>query len=580
MEMDKIWRVNMADRSIKSEPVPAAWAGLGGRGLTSTIVAAEVTATCHPLGPNNKLVFAPGLMAGTVAANSGRLSCGAKSPLTGGIKESNVGGTAGQLLAKLGVKALIIEGIPSDDENKWYGLYVNKDGIRIEEETETIGKGNFETVQILNGRINKRVGVLVLGPAGEMKMLTSNISAKDPESHIRSLGRGGLGAVMGAKKVKFIAVDASGATGMPLADPEKFKAASKIFADALLTHPVSGQGMKTYGTNILVNILHEAGGLPTHGFRLGQYKDHDKISGEFMYDTIVKRHGKPSHSCHPGCLIQCSQVYNDADEKYLTSGMEYETVWALGANGSMTDLDQIAKADNIMDDLGMDSIETTVMFCMCMEGGLVKWGDGDEVLRILTEEIAKGTPLGRLCGGGSELVGKALGVRRIPVVKHQSIPAYDPRSVKGIGITYATTPMGADHTSGYTIATNILGCGGHVDPLKKEGEIDLSRNLQIATAALDSAGMCVFVAFAILDIPTCFPALIDMINARYGTTLTADDIAGLGKYVLKTEHKFNLDAGMTNKDDRLPEFFELERVPPHNAIWDFTPEEIDTFWNF
>jgi len=577
--MDKIWRVNMAELSVKSEPVPAAWAGLGGRGLTSTIVAAEVPPTCHPLGPKNKLVFAPGLLTGTVAANSGRLSAGAKSPLTGGIKESNVGGTAGQMLAKLGVKAIIIERLPKD-ESKWYGISLNKDGMRIEEETETVGKGNFETVQVLNGRVTKRVGVIVLGPAGEMKMLTSNISVKDPESHIRSLGRGGLGAVMGSKKVKFIAVDASGATGMPLADPEKFKAASKTWADALMAHPVSGQGLKTYGTNILVNILNEAGGLPTHNFSAGQYVDHDKISGEFMYDTIVKRGGKPSHSCHPGCLIQCSQVYNDKEGNYLTSGMEYETVWALGANGGLTDLDQIAEADNIMDDLGMDSIETTVMFCVAMEGGLLPWGDGVEVLRILKDEIAKGTPMGRLFGGGSEVVGRACGVRRVPIVKHQSIPAYDPRSVKGIGITYATTTMGADHTSGYTIATNILGCGGHVDPLKKDGQIDLSRNLQIATASVDSTGMCVFVAFAVLDSADCFQALLDLINARYGINLTGDDVVGLGKYVLKTEHQFNLDAGMTNKDDRLPEFFELERVPPHNAIWDFTPEEIDSFWNF
>jgi aldehyde:ferredoxin oxidoreductase len=233
-----------------------------------------------------------------------------------------------------------------------------------------------------------------------------------------------------------------------------------------------------------------------------------------------------------------------------------------------------------MDDLGMDSIETTVMFCVAMEGGALPWGDGAEVLRILKEEIAKGTPMGRLFGGGSEVVGKAYGVRRVPVVKHQSIPAYDPRSVKGIGITYATTTMGADHTSGYTIATNILGCGGHVDPLKKDGQIDLSRNLQIATASVDSTGMCVFVAFAVLDSADVLQALIDLINARYGISLTGDDVVNLGKYILKTEHQFNLDAGMTNKDDRLPEFFELERIAPHNAIWDFTPEEIDSFWDF
>jgi aldehyde:ferredoxin oxidoreductase len=279
-------------------------------------------------------------------------------------------------------------------------------------------------------------------------------------------------------------------------------------------------------------------------------------------------------------VIQCSQIYNDAEGKYLASGLEYETVWALGADSGIANLDQIAEADHIMDDLGVDSIETSVMFAVAMEGGAIPWGDGPEVLRVLKEEIGKGTPFGRLLGAGTEVVGKAYGLTRVPVVKHQGIPAYDPRSVKGIGITYATSTMGADHTSGYTIATNILGVGGHVDPLKKDGQIDLSRNLQIATASVDSTGMCIFVAFPVLDSAECFQSLLDLINARFGINLTGDDVVNLGKYVLTTEHNFNLAAGMTNKDDRLPEFFEYEPVAPHNAIWDFTPEEIDSFWNF
>jgi aldehyde:ferredoxin oxidoreductase len=177
-------------------------------------------------------------------------------------------------------------------------------------------------------------------------------------------------------------------------------------------------------------------------------------------------------------------------------------------------------------------------------------------------------------------VGRTYGVTRVPVVKNQAIPAYDPRSVKGIGITYCTSPMGADHTAGYTIATNILNVGGQVDPLKKDGQIELSRNLQIATAAIDSTGMCIFIAFPALDIPECLPALIDMINARFGAKLTGDDVTGLGKSVLKLERAFNLAAGLTSADDRLPEFFNSDPVSPHQAVWDFTNEEIDAFWNF
>jgi len=576
--MDKILRVNMNDLSSKIETVPAAWAGLGGRGLTSTIVAAEVPPTCHALGANNKLVFAPGLLTGTAAANSGRLSAGAKSPLTGTIKESNAGGTAAQMLARLGIKALIIEGLPTKDA--WYSLHVNKDGVSVQEETELIGQGNFAVVEALEARLGKKTGILTIGPVGELKMTAANISVKDPDSKLRSHGRGGLGAVMGSKKIKFISIDDQGAPGVKIADPDKFKVAARTFAKALLDHPVSGEGLPTYGTNVLVNILNEAGGLPTRNFKTGQFDGADKISGETMNETITARGGKVKHGCHAGCIIQCSQVYNDKDGKYVTSGFEYETIWGLGADCCIDNLDDIARADSIMDDIGIDSIETAVMFGVAMEAGILQFGDSKEMLRVLSEEIGKGTPLGRILGGGAGSVGRAYGVTRVPVVKNQGIPAYDPRSVKGIGITYATSTMGADHTAGYTIATNILNVGGYVDPLKKDGQVELSRNLQIATAAVDSTGMCIFIAFPALDIPECLPALIDMLNARFGIALTGDDVTNLGKHILKVERQFNIEAGFTKADDRLPEFFSTETVAPHNAIWDFSDAEIDEFWNF
>jgi aldehyde:ferredoxin oxidoreductase len=294
----------------------------------------------------------------------------------------------------------------------------------------------------------------------------------------------------------------------------------------------------------------------------------------------MARGGKPRHNCHPGCVIKCSQIYADAKCQYKTSGFEYETIWALGANLAINNLDYIAEADHLMDDIGIDSIETPVAFGVAMEAGVLKFGDGAEVCRILKEEIGKGTPLGRIIGNGAGSVGRAYGVTRVPVVKNQAIPAYDPRAIKGIGITYATSTQGADHTMGYTIATNILGVGGKLDPLSKEGQVELSRNLQIASAAIDSTGMCLFIAFAALDDPACLPALIDMINARFGIHLVADDVTNLGMNILKTEHAFNLAAGFTNKDDRLPEFFEEEPVAPHNVVWDISDEAIDSFWNF
>ncbi len=568
----KIYRVDMSNLSFKTEEVPEEWNLLGGRGLTSTIVAKEVEPTCHPLGSKNKLVFAPGLLTGTMAANSGRLSVGAKSPLTGGIKESNAGGTAAQRLAKLGVKALIVEGIPEGD--KWYCLHVHKDGVDIKEESELLGKGNYEVIRTLTSRYGENTGVMTIGQAGEYKMSAANISVKDPKGQIRSAGRGGLGAVMGSKRIKFISLDDNDGEGIEILEKDKFNKAAHIFNKGLLSHPVSGNALPKYGTNVLVNILNEAGGLPTKNFRVGQFDGAEKISGETMYDTIMEREGDPTHGCHIGCIIRCSQTYNDKKGKYLTAGFEYETIWGFGAGCTVDDLDIIAQIDHICDDIGIDTIETAGSMMVAMEAGILPWGDGEGVLKLITDEISKATPLGRILGNGADVTGKTFGVTRIPTVKHQSMPAYDPRAVKGVGVTYATSAMGADHTAGYSVATNILKSGGHIDPLVKEGQIELSRNLQIATASIDSAGLCVFTAFAILDYEPVSHAVIDMINAQYGTNWTVEDWFNLGRSILKTERAFNEAAGFTNKDDRLPEFFD-ESVAPHNAIWDFTGEELD-----
>ena len=579
--MSKFIRVDLTTKNVTIGEVPEKYAGIAGRALTSSFVADEVKPTCHALGKNNKLIFAPGFLTGTSAANSGRLSVGAKSPLTGTIKESNAGGTFAQKMARMGIKALVVEGMPAED--KFFVLKVDMNGVTIEDAPAEIlgGCGNYKAIEVLSAKYGPKVGIAIAGPAGEYRLASANISVKDPESNIRSAGRGGLGAVMGSKKVKAIVIDDTGAPGVTIANPEKFREAAKVFAKALTTHPVTGQGLPLYGTDVLVNILNEAGGLPTQNFTRGRMDWNDNISGETLNATITERggEGKVSHGCHAGCIIRCSQHYPDKNGKYITSGFEYETVWGLGADACIKDLDDIAYIDREMDDVGVDAIEISVAIATAMEGGLIPWGDGKAALQAV-KEMAIPTPLGRIIGSGTAFVGKACGLFRVPVVKDQAIPAYDPRPIKGIGLTYATTPMGADHTSGYCIATNILKVGGYVDPLKKEGQVELSRNLQIATAAVDSTGCCLFIAFAILDIPEGFNALVDMINAQYGLSLTGDDVTALGKSVLKTERAFNKAAGFTNAHDRLPEFFEYEPCAPHNVVWDFTPEEIDEVFNF
>lgn len=573
----KIYRVNMSKLSFSIEDVPERWNTLGGRGLTSTIISEEVDPVCNPLGSKNKLVFAPGLFAGTKAANSGRLSVGAKSPLTGGIKESNSGGTAAQRLAKLGVKALIIEGMPKDD--KWYTIHVHKDGVNIKEETELLGKGNYEVVHTITSRYGENTGVMTIGQAGEYKMSTANISVKDPKGHLRSAGRGGLGAVMGSKHIKFISLDDNDGEGIEIKDKKKFDDAAKIFNKGLLKHPVSGEALPKYGSNVLVNILNEAGGLPTKNSRMGRFEGAEKICGETMHDTIVERHGDTTHGCHVGCVIRCSQTYNDKDGNYLTSGFEYETIWGFGAGCMVDDLDVIAHIDHECDDIGIDTIDTAGTMMVAMEANLLKWGDGEGILNLIKGEIKSGTPLGRILGNGPDFTGKAYGVLRVPTVKGQTMPAYDPRAVKGIGVTYATTPMGADHTAGYSVAANILKVGGYVDPLKKEGQTELSRDLQIATASIDSTGLCLFVSFAVLDFDEVFISVLDMINAQYGVEWTKDDWNNMGKYVLTIEKEFNRKAGFTKNDDRLPEFTS-EAIPPHDAVWDISDEELDKVLQF
>lgn len=579
--MNKFIRVDMTTLKVTSEEIPAKYAGLGGRALTSNFVADEVKPTCHALGKNNKLIFAPGLLSGTSAPNSGRLSVGAKSPLTGTIKESNTGGSFSQKMAKMGIKALVIEGMPTND--KFYVIKLDINGVTIDEAPAEIlgGCGNYEAIKILSEKYGEKVGIGIAGPAGENRLPSANISFKDPEGNIRSAGRGGLGAVLGSKKVKAVVIDDTGAGKVPIADPEKFREAAKVFAKAMLDHPVAGQGLAAYGTNVLVNILNEAGGLPANNFTAGRIEHNDNISGETLNATITERggDGKVSHGCHAGCIIRCSQWYPDKNGKYITSGFEYETIWGLGADAGIQSLDDIAYCDREMDDIGIDSIETAVAIATAMEGGLLPWGDGKAALEAI-KEIRKPTPLGRLIGSGTAVVGKACGLYRVPVVKDQGIPAYDPRPIKGIGLTYATSTMGADHTAGYCISGNILKVGADIDPLKKDGQIEYSRAMQIGTAAVDSTGMCLFVYFGVADNPGGYQALIDMINAQYGINLSSEDVDKLGESVLKVERAFNRAAGFTNAHDRLPEFFEYEPCPPHNVVWDFTPEEIDKVYAF
>ena len=578
--MDKIARIDMGapgGPKVTVGPV-GEYAGLGGRAMTSIVVATEVHPLAHPLGAENKLVIAPGMLSGTTGSMTGRLSVGCKSPLTGTIKESNAGGQAAQVMARLGYAAVILEGKPEGDD--LYKIHINKDGIQVIVDNSLKELDNYPLIEKLRREYGDKVAYMSIGTAGERKLLAASIACTDPELRpTRHCGRGGVGAVMGAKKVKAIILDDSGMKMRPPKDPDKYRDANRKFVEGLRKHPVTGEGLPAYGTNVLTNVLNEAGGYPTYNFKTGQFKGSASLSGEAQAELEIKRGGTATHGCHRGCVIQCSGIYNDKDGHYLTKQPEYETVWSHGGHCGIDDLDTVARLDFMDDNIGVDTIEMGVTIGVAMDAGIIEFGDKEGAIRLM-EEVGKGTPLGRVLGSGAAITGKVYGLERVPVVKDQALPAYDPRAIQGIGVTYATTTMGADHTAGYAIATNILKVGGDVDPLKTEGQVELSRNLQIATAAIDSTGMCLFIAFAIMDQPETFQALLDMLGAFHGISMTGDDVVALGKKVLSAERDFNARAGFTKHHDRLPRFFYTEPIAPHNQTFMMKDEELDEVFNW
>ena len=572
--MSSILRVNMTTKKAAFEDVPERYENLAARGLTSTIVADEVPPTCHPLGPNNKLVIAPGIVTGTSAPTSGRLSVGGKSPLTGGVKEANVGGLAPQKLARLGIKAIIVEGHPEDDG--WYLLKVDKSGAEIQPAPDLAGKGMYEIDEILWERYGK-VAIIGIGQAGEMKMSMAAVSVNDMENGPgRYAGRGGLGAVMGSRGLKAIVVDDKGTRVVQPKSTKLFKDGAAALTTALRGHAVTGEALPTYGTAVLVNVMNEAGGLPTRNFSSGRFEGASKVSGEVINELITqvrKGKGRVGHPCHPGCVIQCSNIFPREDGSTHVSVLEYESDWSLGPNCGIDDIDAIAELIRCCNDIGVDTIEAGVAIGVAMEGGLLEFGDAKGSLDLM-RQMAEGTPVGRILGQGAAFTGQAFGVTRVPVVKGQAMPAYEPRAVKGIGVTYATSTMGADHTSGYTIAPEVLSVGGTADPFAVN-KAELSRAFQATTAFIDSSGYCLFIAFAILDDADGFQGMIDTVNGMLGTGYDADGIVEYGHNVLKVERGFNAAAGFTKADDRLPEFMKLEKLPPHDVVWDVSDEELD-----
>jgi len=564
--MEQILRINMKELTAAYEPLPEEYRLLGGRALTAQIVAAEVEPTCDPLGPQNKLILAPGLLSGTVLSSSSRISAGAKSPLTGGIKESNAGGNTGWRLAQQGIRAVIVEGQP--EPGAWHIAVIGKGECRLEPAGDLVGLGTYDTAARLFERYGKKAALALIGPAGEQRLNVAGICNTDPEGRpTRICARGGMGAVMGAKGLKAIVVLDPGPGASPeMLDLPHWREHSRPYLQELRTSPAIAR-YREFGTAATLEVVNKLGGLPIRNFARGQDPATEAITGMRMAEIINERGGVPSHSCMTGCTIQCSNVWVDPTGKEVASSMEFETNTLLGANLEIFNFDAIARFTRECNDLGIDTIETGGAIGVAMQAGLLTFGDVDAVMDLF-RQIRHGSVLGRLIGAGATTVGRVLGVREVAAVKGQVMAAYDPRAIKGNGVTYATSPMGADHTAGNTI-------GAKVDHLDPAGKVAISREIQIVATLLDMLGYC---NFARAVYAATAADMAELMRARFGVALDDQAMRRMAVETIQTEIGFNRRAGLGPETDRLPEWMREQPLPPHNTVFDVPDEELDRIW--
>ncbi|MDX1512598.1 MAG: aldehyde ferredoxin oxidoreductase C-terminal domain-containing protein [Gammaproteobacteria bacterium] len=526
-------------------------------------------ARVDPLSPENPLIFSAGPFAGTNFSNANRTSVGCKSPLTGGIKESNAGGTFSVALGQLHIAGLTLHGAADE----WILIHIAKDGtVSFDSGEPYLGMGNFEAAEKLHERFGKKVSLALCGPVGEYQGLLAGIAISDTDRRpSRLAARGGVGAVMGSKKVKAIVAELN---KMPeLHERKKVMSAVKEYNKKLQADEL----IETYtkiGTASMADFTNYIGGLPVRNFSSGRLvgsEERMKMGGSYIRELNLARGGDTSHACMPGCMIKCSNVYVDADGKEITSPVEYETLGLMGTNCGLKDPDDLARLNNVANDLGIDSIETGAMIAVLMEAGVGDFGDVDFMFGVL-DEIRKGSEKGRIYAQGTARVGDHFGVGRIPVIKKQAISAYDPRVIEVTGVTMMATAQGADHTAGNVprMQTNDKA----LDEI-----VDASMEAQVLSAAADSLGLCIFgrsVTNTNLDM------IAEAINNAVGTSYRADFFEALGRETLKLEDQFNREAGFSVDDDELPDFFYREALPPSDNVARFHSAEvrrsIDRWW--
>ena len=562
--MDKILRVDMKKGECHFTDIPSEYQRLGGRGLTSAIISREVPPRCHPLGTSNKLVIAPGVLAGTTSPCSQRISVGIKSPLTGGIKEANSGGISGQKMGRLGLAAIVVEGKPPSD--RLFLLHVSRHGAGLEDASDLKGKGNYEISEILRKKYGSDVGIASIGPAGEMLLSGATVAFIDQDGvPCRHAARGGPGAVMGSKKLKAVVIDDGGAPKtVHGARSEEFKQIVRDFISVIKERPRVKNRLPIYGTAGLIGFTNEVNSLPTRNFSSGQFESVERIAGEHVVELIDARGGQRGHACYAGCIIKCSNVFMDRDGKHLTSSLEYETLGMMGSNCGIDDVDTIATLDRLCDDYGLDTIETGAAIGVAMEGGVLEFGDGKRAIELL-HESGKGTVLGRVIGHGVVLTGRVFGVTRVPAIKGQAIPAWDPRTALATGVTFLTSPQGADHTAGRL--QGVL----EFDRFQPGTIAPLSRDMQIRVCVQDTVGLCQFAD----GTPDSAEWLAKLLSAFWGEEWTEGRIVEWGKEIFRLERAFNRAAGISALEDSLPAFMLEEPLQPAESRFSVSQEEID-----
>ena len=537
-------RVDMTTGEVRVEPLREAWTLLGGRSLSARLLLEDCDPRCDPLGPENVLIFAGGVLTGTPAPTSGRLSVGAKSPLTGGIKEANAGGEPAQHLARLGIRAVVVTGQPADPEAR-FGLEIDEEGARLVEANDLKGLWTYATCERLTERYSEKASFICCGPAGEHRLAGASVACTDQDNRYpaRQASRGGMGAVMGSKGLKFVAIEPGRSRLRRAAQHTAFVDRAKRIGQAYR----QGDQLFAEGTAVGVLLANSIHSLPYKNRIAGQSPDAETLDGHLIKETFAER-GGGMHNCLTGCIVQCSNVIHNADGEYKTSALEFETMALLGANCAVERWEDVADLDRLCDEVGLDTIETGAAIAILMEAGRMAWGDVAS-MKALFEDIHEGTELGRAIGSGAVATARLTGHTRVPVVKGQAIAAWDPRPLKATGVTYAAGPMGADHTAGLVVNPG----------LGPDEYAQASQECQIVNMVCDSSGFCQFIS-PTLTLMAIYYSLL------YGEDVTPEQLGDQGWECLEDEWKFNSAAGWKDEDNGLSECLVDEGIGPDNAM--------------